>query len=73
MKIVWSRRAEHQLFTLPPSIAHGVMDAVETLANRNMGFVRRLETGELRLYGADFFVTFALLDDALVILRVAQR
>ena len=47
-----------------------MLDAVERLAVQRIGFVRRLETGELRLYIEGMYASVSFIGDALVVFGV---
>jgi len=69
--LIWLESAELELLRLPPSEAESVMRAVESLAERGVGFVRRMiPSGDLRLYTGTHVVAFLVDNASIVILRV---
>lgn len=72
MKVVWLRRAEHQLLTLAPTTAERIGARQISCDARSQRFALRASR-RLPWYGDDFFVTIARAGDTIVVLRIAER
>ncbi len=73
-RVVWTNEPEAQLLRLSPDDAEVALRAIETLAERNVGFVRvMIPSGELRLYAGECIVTFVERDDIIRVRAVRRR
>ncbi len=73
-RVVWTEDAEAQLLRLPLEDAETALTAIETLAERSIGFVRVMNpSGELRLYAGDCIMTFVESDDVIRVQAIRKR
>ncbi len=73
-RVVWTDEAEAQLLRLAPTDADAIMRAIETLAERSIGFVRiMIPSDELRLYAAGCVATIVESEGFIHVLAVRKR